>query len=51
MVTLGRNAIKRRARDSEGNIIAPMDLANMRTHGVRSVEAKCFDCKHEAIVK
>ena len=42
--------MSRRARDQDGNIITPMDLANMRMHGVRSVEATCEDCRHEAIV-
>ncbi len=27
-----------------------MPLSNMREHGVRSVEATCEDCKHEAII-
>ena len=28
----------------------PMDLANMRENGVRSVEATCGACGHEAVV-
>src|SRR5688500_3126736 len=40
----------RRAYDAEGREIAPMSLANMREHGVRSVEATCEDCKHDAVV-
>src|SRR5688572_10398126 len=40
--------IRRRARDGDGRIIQPMTLANMREHGVRSVDAKCHGCKHEA---
>ncbi len=27
-----------------------MPLSNMREHGVRSVDATCQDCKHEATV-
>jgi hypothetical protein len=27
-----------------------MSLSNMREHGVRSVEATCEHCKHEAII-
>ncbi len=27
-----------------------MDLANMRENGVRSVEANCAECGHEAVV-
>ena len=27
-----------------------MPLANMRVHGIRSLEATCEDCKHEATV-
>ena len=27
-----------------------MTLANMREHGVRSVDATCEDCRHEAVV-
>ena len=26
----------------------PITLGNMRYHGVRSVEAECQDCRHEA---
>lgn len=40
----------RRAYDAEGREIAPMPLSNMREHGVRSVEATCEYCKHEAII-
>jgi hypothetical protein len=28
----------------------PMDLANMRKNGVRSIEARCLDCDHRAVV-
>jgi hypothetical protein len=28
----------------------PMDLANMRQNGVRSISVHCIDCGHEAIV-
>ncbi len=44
----GRNP--RRAYDSDGAEIAPMTLANMRAHGVRSIAAECRDCQHEATV-
>ena len=27
----------------------PMDLANMRQNGVRSLEITCLDCKHETV--
>ena len=40
----------RRSYGSEGREIEPMSLANMREHGVRSVEAECQDCKREALV-
>jgi hypothetical protein len=30
--------------------IEPMDLANIRQNGVRSLEAACFGCRHEVIV-
>jgi hypothetical protein len=40
----------RRAYDSEGREIEPMPLANMREHGVRSIDAECRDCKREALV-
>ena len=40
----------RRAYDADGHEIAPLTLANMRENGVRSVEAKCEACGHEAIV-
>jgi hypothetical protein len=28
----------------------PMDLANMRQNGVRSLDVQCFGCRHEVIV-
>jgi hypothetical protein len=28
----------------------PMDLANMRQNGVRSISVQCIDCGHDAIV-
>ena len=40
----------RRAYDREGREIEPMSLGNMRQHGVRSVDASCEACKHEAAV-
>ena len=40
----------RRTYDEHGREIEPMTLANMREHGVRSVDATCEDCKHEAVV-
>ena len=40
----------RRAYNAEGSVISPMDLANMRANGVRSVEARCEACEHEAVV-
>jgi hypothetical protein len=30
--------------------IDPMDLANMRQNGVRSLEVACFGCRHEVVV-
>ena len=30
--------------------IIPMDLANMRAHGVRSLDVMCAACRHETIV-
>jgi hypothetical protein len=41
---------QRRACSVDGSEIPPIDLVNMREHGVRSVEAKCEACEHEAIV-
>jgi hypothetical protein len=40
----------RRSYDANGREIEPMSLFNMREHGVRSVEATCENCKHEAII-
>ena len=40
----------RRAYARDGTEIPPMDLANMRQNGVRSVEATCEACRHEAVV-
>jgi hypothetical protein len=45
----GRNP--RRAYDSEGREIAPMNLANMReVLSCRSVDAECRECLHAATV-
>ena len=41
----------RPAYDSEGREIEPISLSKMRERGVRSVEATCEDCKHEATFK
>jgi hypothetical protein len=30
--------------------IEPMDLANMRQNGVRSLEVQCFGCRHEVVM-
>ena len=30
--------------------IEPMDLANMRQNGVRSLAAQCHQCRHEVIM-
>jgi hypothetical protein len=30
--------------------IEPMDLANMRAHGVRSLDVSCWNCHHRAIM-
>jgi len=30
--------------------IEPMDLANMRQNGVRSLDVMCFGCRHEMII-
>jgi hypothetical protein len=30
--------------------IEPMDLANMRQNGVRSLDVMCFGCRHEVII-
>ena len=35
------SAIKRRARDKDGNAIEPMRLGNMREHGIERVEVTC----------
>jgi hypothetical protein len=43
-------AISRRARDRDGNLIAPMTLANMRENGVGSVVATCAKCRHEGVL-
>ena len=40
----GRNP--RRAYDEHGNEIPPLTLADMRSHGVRSILAWCNGCGH-----
>jgi hypothetical protein len=32
------------------DLIEPMDLANMRADGVRSLDVQCHDCRHRAIM-
>ena len=48
LASVSRNP--RRAYDADGKEMEPMSLANMREHGVRSVDATCEDCKREATV-
>jgi hypothetical protein len=47
-----RDRNPRRSYDADGNEIRPMDLANMREHGIRSVAAICqvVGCRHSGSV-
>jgi hypothetical protein len=38
------------ARSSLKGPIEPMDLANMRANGVRSLDVQCHQCRHRVIV-
>ena len=38
------------ARSRFNDPIEPMDLANMRQNGVRSLEVRCLQCRHEVIM-
>ena len=38
------------ARPRLNNPIEPMDLANMRANGVRSLDIQCNQCRHERII-
>jgi hypothetical protein len=38
------------ARPSSRDPIDPMDLANMRENGVRSLDVQCWQCRHQVIV-
>jgi hypothetical protein len=38
------------ARSSFTDPIEPMDLANMRANGVRSLDVQCHNCRHRVIV-
>jgi hypothetical protein len=38
------------ARPSSRDPIDPMDLANMRENGVRSLNVQCWQCRHQVIV-
>jgi hypothetical protein len=38
------------ARPSSRDPIEPMDLANMRQNGVRSLEITCHQCRHKTIM-
>jgi hypothetical protein len=38
------------ARAGFNNPIEPMDLANMRANGVRSLDIQCNQCRHRVIV-
>jgi hypothetical protein len=35
---------------AEPRPIEPMDLANMRANGVRSLDVQCHNCRHRVIV-
>jgi len=32
------------------DVIEPMDLANMRQNGVRSLDIMCLQCRHETVM-
>jgi hypothetical protein len=38
------------ARSRLNDPIEPMDLANMRANGVRSLDVQCDNCRHRVIV-
>jgi hypothetical protein len=38
------------ARPSSRDPIEPMDLANMRQNGVRSLDVQCWQCRHRTII-
>jgi hypothetical protein len=38
------------ARSRLNDLIEPMDLANMRENGVRSLAVQCLHCRHEVIM-
>jgi hypothetical protein len=38
------------AKSSSNDPIVPMDLANMRQNGVRSLAVQCHQCLHEVIM-
>jgi hypothetical protein len=38
------------AKPSSNDPIEPMDLANMRQNGVRSLAVQCRGCRHEVIM-
>jgi hypothetical protein len=38
------------AKPRSNDPIEPMDLANMRQNGVRSLAVQCHQCRHEAIM-
>jgi hypothetical protein len=38
------------SRGRNSDLIEPMDLANMRKNGVRSIEVMCHGCRHEVIL-
>jgi hypothetical protein len=38
------------AKPNSNDPIAPMDLANMRHNGVRSLAVQCHQCLHEVIM-
>jgi hypothetical protein len=35
---------------SSNDPIEPMDLANMRESGVRSLDVQCWQCRHRTII-
>jgi hypothetical protein len=45
-----RDRMRDMAKPSSNDPIEPMDLANMRQNGVRSLAVQCHQCLHEVIM-
>jgi hypothetical protein len=49
-INICRFDVELMSRSRSNDPIEPMDLANMRENGVRSLDVKCWQCRHRTVV-